>query len=566
MKNRRQISERPDRRMIAGGELLAIDSRAIIKGPDAFFWMFGPICPPMKRVGDAAIIHVRGPLEHHADGWSCSYEQILEESELAKSGDDENDPAKRIILSVDSPGGVVSGLYECVDALKKLKLPIDAYVEGLCASAAYALATSCSKIYCSRSAILGSVGVIATMYSQRRRDKAMGIDVVTITSGKRKADGHPHVAISEDAIRAEEKRVRKFAEGFFELVEDARGFDPELHEAGLFVGSDAVKAGYADAIKTLDEKTLDARVRTDTIDEVQTDTNGVSSDTGDTMRLSTLIDRTKAAIKSEKDPEKKAALRLKLSAYEATRADTKKTYEHEKEVEETTDEPEEEEESDEDDDDGGGGNDTDREDEAEDEEEESAEDEEESAESEEDDEKECDREEKKAAKALASLKLKGPAKKAVALAMKALDKSAATRKAMRGELKGQRKLAKQVAELAEANERRDRNAVIEGALASGRITPAEAKQLRKQSTDHVAAFLSARPKAIVRQGSLAADIKTSSTMVSREMNNFAPSEVTAEITAEMREAAERAEMLSGGKVKAADFLKEFQASVTKGVH
>lgn len=539
--------------------MLAIDPRSLIKGPDAFFWLFGPSCPPMKRIGSTAIIYIRGSLEHHADGWGCSYEQILEDARAAVEGDDDNQPAKKLILSIDSPGGVVSGLYECVDALKALGVPIHAYVEGICASAAYALATSCSKIYCSRSAILGSIGVIATMYSQKRFDQKMGIDVVTITSGKRKADGHPHVAISDDAIRAEEKRVRKFAKGFFALVEEARDFDPEPHEAGLFVGSDAVKAGYADAVKTLDEKTLAQSGASVADSDSTTEEDG-------TMRLTTLIDKTKAAIKSEKDPEKKAALRLKLAAYQTARADTKKTYEHEKEVEETTDEPEEEEEEsdevgDDDDDDGGGGNDTDREDEAEDEEEESAEDEEESAEAD-------DEDEKKASAALGKLKLKGAAKKAVALAQKALARSAAARQAMRGELKGQRALAKQVQQLAEANERRDRNAVIDGALAAARITPAEAKQLRKQSTDHVAAFLSARPKAIVRTNALTPDLKQAASAVSQAMGNVAPSDVTAEITAEMREAAERAEQMSGGKVKAADIIKEFQATSLngKGVH
>lgn len=211
-----------ERRMVKHGELLAIDPRSLIKSPDAFFWLMGPCCPEPKRVGDTCIIYVRGSLEHHADGYSCSYESIIEQVKEARDGDD---PAKSIVLAIDSPGGVVSGLYECVDALKKLQ--IDAvYVEGLCASAAYAIACSAKRVIASRSSILGSIGVIATMYSQSRRDKAMGIDVVTITSGKRKADGHPHVEISTAAIKAEEKRVRKFADGFFELVEDARGVDP----------------------------------------------------------------------------------------------------------------------------------------------------------------------------------------------------------------------------------------------------------------------------------------------------------------------------------------------------
>ena len=338
-----------DRRIVASGELLAIDPRTLIKGPDAMFWMFQPPPPETKRVGDTAIVYVRGPLEHHREDGGCNYEDILCEVREAREGEE---PAKRVVLCIDSPGGVVSGLYETVDALRKLK--IDAvYVEGLCASAAYALACSAKRIYCSRSSILGSVGVIATMYSQARRDKALGFDVITITSGKRKADGHPHMPISTAAVRAEEKRVAKFAEGFFDLVESARGVDPEPYEAGLFVGKDAVKADLADEVKTLDdnqrsavrylqhEKTLAPLAQPMAQSGTQEETS---------MRLSKLIEKTKAAIKATDDKKKKADLRLRLAAYTQTLADTT----HYKKTEEETveDDDEEEEEESESDDDG----------------------------------------------------------------------------------------------------------------------------------------------------------------------------------------------------------------------
>lgn len=274
------------------------------------------------------------------------------------------------------------------------------------------------------------------------------------------------------------------------------------------------------------------------------------------MRLTTLIEKTKAAIKSEKDPEKKASLRLRLAAYVQTRADTKKTYERETETEETTGDDDEDDDSEEEE--SAEGNDTDREEESEEEEESAETEEDESAESEDDEKKaEDDKEEKKAI--AAARKLKGKAGKAI---LSALLSARSRRQAMIGELGATRKLSKVVSKLVADNERRDINAVISSALAAGRITPAEAKKLGKQSAIEVGAFLSARPKAIVRQNSLAPNLKESASMVSQSMSNFAPTDVTAEITQEMREAAERVELLSGGKVKADDYIKAFQAEVT----
>jgi ClpP class serine protease len=560
------VKSKPERRLIAGGELLAIDGRALMKAPGAFFWLFGPSSPPVKRIGSTAIVYVRGPLEHHADCWGANYEQIIADVKCAWDGDEENEPCKKVVLAIDSPGGVVSGLYETVESLQKLASgrPFHAYVEGLCASAAMALACSCSKIFASRSSIMGSVGVIATMYSQRKRDKAMGIDVLTITSGARKDDGHPHVAISTDAIRAEQKRVAKFADAFFAIVEDARDFDPEPHEAGLFVGDDAVKAGYADGIASLDEFIASLEKTENGVSQEKKFTTGVNSDTMSKketlMRFKALIKSTKKAIAGAKSEEEKARLRMDLAALQrsaALSAGSKKTT-YEKETSEETDDDEEEASGE---GEGGGSEEGDAESEEEDAD---AESEEEDVDAESDvDESDAESEDDEKKAIASAKKLKGKAGKAI---LSALIKASGARKAMKAELGGVRTLAKQVEKLRAENTKRDLAIVIDSALSAGRITPGEAKQLRKQSADHVGAFLSARPKAIVRKESLSPDIKQSASLVSQSMHNFAPSQVTAEITNEMREGAERMAQLAGGKFKAEDFLKEFQAAVTPKEH
>ena len=158
-------------RLLKPGELLAMDPARLPRGPHGFFWLSGPPQPkPNGRIGGAAVVYIHDPLEHHDTGEGDSYEAILRrvKEALAETAEDGSVSApSAVILSIDSPGGVVSGLNECVFALQRLSaesgVPFIAWVDEMAASAAYALACSCEEIVCPKSAILGSVGVISTI-------------------------------------------------------------------------------------------------------------------------------------------------------------------------------------------------------------------------------------------------------------------------------------------------------------------------------------------------------------------------------------------------------------------
>jgi ClpP class serine protease len=188
---------RPEARYVKPGEALAMAPSALHSGPKGFFWLFGGGSKGSERREDVAIVHVRDGLEHHDDSWgSDNYESILKRVTDAMSGADDLKSRKRarqeliwstrydegyvepepcapatppsaVVLCLDSPGGVVSGLNETVKALQKLQrdsgIPLVAYVNEMAASAAYALACACDEIICPPSAILGSIGVISTI-------------------------------------------------------------------------------------------------------------------------------------------------------------------------------------------------------------------------------------------------------------------------------------------------------------------------------------------------------------------------------------------------------------------
>ena len=502
-------------RRILPGELLAMDAGAIHRGADGFFFMVGPSATASARhslYDDVAIVHVRGSLEHHADSGCDNYESILSRVAAAMSGADSCEEGgdmvapSAVILCIDSKGGVVAGLNETVSSLQKMRkesgVPLIAYVNELAASAAYALCCACDEVYCPASAILGSIGTISTMMSMAEADKKAGLEVRLITSGTRKADGHPHAPMSDAAEEAERERVDMAAEAFFKMAGKARGISADKvkgFQAALFVGPQASKAKLADDVMSLDDLALAksgnrasrpmaakgnetdrratlARNGTSALDRSGTLKSTLpNAEPGMNAKLESLIKKTQAKIELASDPLKKARLAADLAAYRLTAMRA---------------------ESDSDDDS-----------------------------DEDDDEDEDDSKSKKAAEAAEKAKRAAEGMKHRARAAEFKKKAAeAEDEAKKAEaedddeedeakkaslpdgaiaaLAGQSDIAASNAEAIAKMQARlddsDRRAVVESAFSGRRITPAERKTLLGKSLSFVKDFLAMRPKAIVQ--------------------------------------------------------------------
>ncbi len=331
-------------RYVRPGVPLAVAPTAIHRGADGFFLLVGSAPPPPnERLGDVAVVHLRGPLEHHADEGGDSYDALCARMREAFDGG-EDGPPKAVVMRVDSVGGVVSGLNETVRALRRLSaasgVPLYAYVDELAASAAYALCCAAEEIWLPRSGILGSVGTISTMMSQARADARAGLDFAILTSGARKADGHVHAPLTPAGQAAELGRVNRLAAQFFALVGASRHLPPERlksYEAGLFLGKEALIAGLADAVDGWDAAiTSIALANSATLASHRPNSSPAqgagSGDSGDgpmsKVTLAALVKRTQAQLAEEKDPKRKKALLAALEAYRGAEAAFKKTISH----------------------------------------------------------------------------------------------------------------------------------------------------------------------------------------------------------------------------------------------
>lgn len=235
--------------------MLAVDRRAwgasfdVMLGPDG-----EPTArPPFTRAGKLAVVQIDGPLVHHADPWWDSYDAIM--GRVSEALADRESEA--VCLRINSPGGDVDGCFDTARALRALAQKsgkrLLAYADGMAASAAYALACSAERIYLSSTTKVGSIGVIEAICDVTARDAVDGIRFEFIASGARKADGNPHVPISEAAITNLQDEVDAMAELFFGLVEDLRGLPRVVArglEARMLFGAGAVQGRLADEVAT----------------------------------------------------------------------------------------------------------------------------------------------------------------------------------------------------------------------------------------------------------------------------------------------------------------------------
>lgn len=216
--------------------------------------------PPASApsTGDVAVIPVYGTLVKRTLGLDAlsgltSYASLAQQLDAAVS-----DPqVGAILLEIDSGGGEASGVFELgrrIHAASAIK-PVWAIANDSAFSAAYALGASAQRLYLTETGGAGSIGVIALHVDQSAKDAAEGLRYTSVTAGARKDDFSPHAPLSPEAHASLQGEVDRLYGVFIDHVAAMRGLQPQAvrdTEAALFFGSQAVQAGLADGVQTLD--------------------------------------------------------------------------------------------------------------------------------------------------------------------------------------------------------------------------------------------------------------------------------------------------------------------------
>jgi signal peptide peptidase SppA len=184
-----------------------------------------------------------------------AYADIGDEVEAVLSSAD----VRGVLLELDTPGDEAGGVFDLADRLSELQRasgkPIWAIADEAALSAGYAIASVAEQIWLTRTAEVGSIGVVAVHVDQSEADRQAGLAYSFVHAGAHKIDGSPHLPLSDSARARIQADVDALNDAFVDLVARNRGIAVEtIHrtEAATFRGERAVAAGLADRIGSFD--------------------------------------------------------------------------------------------------------------------------------------------------------------------------------------------------------------------------------------------------------------------------------------------------------------------------
>jgi protease-4 len=166
--------------------------------------------------------------------------------------DDSN--VKAVILSIDSPGGSVSGGESLHDAIARVaaKKPVVVVMGGLAASAGYMIAVPAARIFAHDSTLTGSIGVLMETGEISGLLGKLGVSAETIRSGPLKDEPSFTRPLSPAGQQVLQGIVNNLYEQFVAIVAAGRHMDParvhELADGRAYTGQQALGLGLVDAI------------------------------------------------------------------------------------------------------------------------------------------------------------------------------------------------------------------------------------------------------------------------------------------------------------------------------
>jgi capsid assembly protease len=309
-------------------------------GPDAsrYVGTFEPIDPENPKAGrkpyrttdkGVAIIPVIGSLVNRGswlDAMSgvTSYERLKYTIGAAAA----DDAVTSIILDMDSPGGEAVGAFEAGDAVAaaaRVK-EVVAVVNGMAASAAYAIASQATRVVTTSSGISGSIGVVMMHADYSVAIANKGIKPTLIHAGARKVDGNPYQPLTDDVKSELQAEIGTFYDLFVTSVAVGRpGMTEEAiraTEARTYIGADAVAVGLADAVGSFESTLSDLSARTATASSKPRKGFSMSKETEPTFTASQLNEAVaKALADAGIKPAAAAAAPATVSAADAVKAD-----------------------------------------------------------------------------------------------------------------------------------------------------------------------------------------------------------------------------------------------------
>lgn len=178
--------------------------------------------------------------------------------ELHRFRDDQS--IKAILIRIDSPGGAVVPSQEIYDEVKKIreagKKKIVSSMGTVAASGGYYIAAASERIFANPGTLTGSIGVIMEMANVEGLLQKIGVESITIKSGKNKDVGSPFRKMKEEERALLQDVLDDVHAQFIEAVAEGRSLEIEkvraFADGRIFTGRQAKTLGLVDELGSLD--------------------------------------------------------------------------------------------------------------------------------------------------------------------------------------------------------------------------------------------------------------------------------------------------------------------------
>ena len=170
----------------------------------------------------------------------------------------EDDSVKAVLLSVDSPGGLVADSHQLYHELQKLreKKPVYVAMKRLAASGGYYIAMGIGdkgKIFAEPTTWTGSIGVIIPRYNAAELATKFGVKVEPLATGPMKDSLNPFRDLSDDERKVWDAILDDSFSRFVSVIEQNRaGLDEQqvrdLATGQIYTADQAVENGLVDHI------------------------------------------------------------------------------------------------------------------------------------------------------------------------------------------------------------------------------------------------------------------------------------------------------------------------------
>ena len=208
------------------------------------------------------VLEINGTLMYRSGsmGADCieltSYESLKQQAtDMIEAG------TKRLVLKVDSNGGMAHGMFSASNYIAKLakqnNVPTVAYVDGNAYSAAYGLTSLADEIVAHPQSSVGSIGVVVALHNDSKMLDKAGIKRQFVFAGENKIPFDNSTGEFTDKFLTDlQKSVNKTYATFVKHIATNRGISEQSvidTQASVFDTEEAIQLGLIDKVMELED-------------------------------------------------------------------------------------------------------------------------------------------------------------------------------------------------------------------------------------------------------------------------------------------------------------------------